>query len=140
MADYVAQEALGDPPSASAGGVVSADKLLYVLQHSLGRDRHGRRPGGAREDYRNHFCASAGHADFVTCRDAVRRGLMRECAPREISGGDSIFTVTVAGVAYVDANSSPPPKLTRGQARYKAFLRADCGLSFGEWLRAGGRS
>lgn len=115
---------------------MSEDKLLHVLQHSLGRDRYGRRPEGARDDYRNHFCASEGHADFETCRGAVARGLMREHAPREISGGDTIFTVTEAGVAYVDANSPPPPKLTRGQARYQAFLDADCGLSFGEWLRS----
>lgn len=115
---------------------MSEDQLLHVLQHSLRRDRYGQRPSGALEDYRNHFCASAGHADFEMCRGAVQRGLMREHAPLEISGGDSIFTVTEAGVAYVDANSPPLPKLTRGQARYRAFLSADSGLPFIEWLRS----
>lgn len=29
----------------------------------------------------------------------------------------------------------PMPKETRGRRRWKAFLHADCGLKFGEWLK-----
>jgi hypothetical protein len=34
------------------------------------------------------------------------------------------------------AESPQEPKLTRGQRRYRAFLRADYGLSFIDWLKA----
>ncbi|WP_437310096.1 hypothetical protein [Sorangium sp. So ce388] len=108
-------------------------QLLHVLQHALGRDERGKSPRGG--DYRNHFCAGEGHSDFTACRDAVTQGLMVEHPPRAISGGDYIFTVTDAGKAYVAANSPREPKLTRGQRRYRAWLDADCGVTFGEWLR-----
>lgn len=108
--------------------------ILHILQHALGRNQYGKNPDG-RADYRNHFCAGEGSADFAMCRDAVALGLMRECPPREISGGDYIFVVTDAGMAYIASNSQPEPKVTRGQQRYKRFLRTDPGLSFGEWLR-----
>lgn len=108
--------------------------LLHVLQHALGRDEHGKSRNG--RDYRNHFCAGDGSADFATCREAVAQGLMAEHPPRALSGGDYTFTVTDAGKAYVVANSPPEPKLTRGQRRYRAWLDADCGVSFGEWLGA----
>lgn len=115
-------------------------RILHVLQHALGRDEYGVsrsrhvEPG---EDYRNRYCAGPGHHSFDVCREAVAQGLMLEHPPRTISGGDHIFTVTDAGKAYIAANSPAPPKLTRGQVRYRRYLDADCGLSFGEWLRAG---
>lgn len=121
-----------------AGLREGAVSLLHVLQHALGRNQYGKsRDGG--EDYRNHFCAGEGHADFATCREAVAQGLMQEHAPREISGGDYIFTVTDAGKAHIAEHSPPEPKLTRGQARYRRWLAADCGMTFGEWLRADAR-
>lgn len=107
--------------------------LLGILQHALGRDQYGRGT-----DYRNHFCA--GGPDLVTCREAVAQGLMREHPASEISGGDPVFTVTDAGKAYVTANSPAPPKLSRGKQRYQEWQAsgaADCGLTFGEWLRSG---
>jgi hypothetical protein len=112
---------------------MSTKRLLHVLQHALGRDEHGRSNNG--RDYRNHFCAGGGHADFDTCRDAVAQGFMAEHSPRAISGGDYIFTVTEAGKAYVLANSPMPLKLTPGQRRYREYIDADCGVTFGEWLR-----
>lgn len=111
--------------------------ILHILQHALGRDQYGKNPDG-RPDYRNHFCADEGTADFAICRDAVSQGLMQEYPPNEISGGSHIFVVTETGKAYISSNSPPEPKLTRGQERYRRFLRADCGVSFGEWLRHGG--
>lgn len=111
--------------------------LLHVLQHVLGRDEYGRNPN-RRPDYRNHFCAGEGSADFDMCREAVSRGLMKEHPPREISGGDYIFVVTDAGKAYVVEHSPPEPKRTRAQDRYRRFLDADSGLSFREWLTMAG--
>lgn len=106
---------------------------LHILQHSLGLDEHGRgRP------YRNHFVAGKGHDDFDTCVDLVKRGLMERRRSTAITGGDDCFIVTYAGRAYVAEHSPLPPKLTRSQRRFQAFLDEDSGLSFGEWLRAGG--
>ncbi len=111
--------------------------MLHVLQHSLGRNEYGKSPRG-REDYRNHYCASEGHHSFAACREAVALGLMLERAPSDISGGDHVFTVTDAGRAYIAEHSPPEPKRSRGQDRYRRYLAADCGMSFIEWLRAGG--
>ena len=112
--------------------------ILHILQHALGRNEYGKNPN-RRADYRNHFCTGEGSADFALCRDAVAAGLMREHAPREISGGDYIFVVTDAGKAYIAKHSPPEPKRSRGQERYRRFIDADSGLSFGEWLVRGAR-
>lgn len=103
---------------------------LHVLRHSLGINQAGR-------SYRNHFCAGPGHHDYDTCSALVDRGFMQRHAARTISGGDEIFTVTAAGRQFVADNAPPPPKLTRGQRRYRAWLEADCGLEFGDWLKRG---
>lgn len=108
--------------------------LLQVLQHALGRDEYGRSRGG-RPDYRNHFCAGEGSADFAACREAVALELMVERAPNALSGGDYVFFVTDAGKAYVAGHSHAAPKLSSGQRRYRRYLEADTCLSFGEWLR-----
>lgn len=113
--------------------------MFHVLQHSLGRNQYGKNPNG-REDYRNHYCAGEGHHSFGACREAVTLGLMQEHPPREISGGAPIFTVTDAGRGYIAANSPPEPKRSRGKERYRRYLAADCGISFIEWIRAGGGS
>lgn len=103
---------------------------LGVLQHSLGVDKHGRG-----SQYRNHFVASEGHHDWADLLALVAAGLMTRRAGNELTGGADVFHVTESGKAAVAEHSPPPPKLTRGQRRYKAFLDADCGLTFGEWLR-----
>lgn len=109
--------------------------LLHILQHALGRDEYGRRPRGRSDDYRNHYTAGPGHHGFDLCREAVAAGLMREHAPRALSGGDHIFTVTIGGEAYIREHSPKPPKVSRSRARYLAFLSEDSGATFGEWLR-----
>jgi hypothetical protein len=60
---------------------------------------------------------------------------MVEHPPRDLFGSDSCFVVTDAGKGAVRCESPKPPKLTRGQKRYHEWLRLDCGLTFGEWLR-----
>ncbi len=110
--------------------------ILHILQHALGRDEYGKNPHG-RPDYRNHYCA--GGADLVACREAVSQGLMREHPPSEISGGDPVFTVTDKGKAHVDEHSPAPPRLTRGQDRYRRWLAGPADvMTFGEWLSRGG--
>jgi hypothetical protein len=41
---------------------MKATGILDVLQHALGRNRYGKAERG---EYRNHFCAGDGSADFV---------------------------------------------------------------------------
>lgn len=107
---------------------------LDILQHSLGVDQYGRG-----RQYRNHFVTGAGTTDFPHCMALVEAGLMTRRPGTAISGWDDVFTVTRAGVRAVAEHSPTPPKLTRSQRRYQEFLDADCGLKFGEWLRATSR-
>lgn len=101
---------------------------LQILQHSMGVDQYGQG-----QMYRNHFCA--GGDDVVTCRELVALGYMREYAPSEITGGDPWFRVESAGIQAMFIDSPKPPKLSRSQKRYRAFLHADTGESFGQWLK-----
>lgn len=109
---------------------------VEVLQHALGLSQEA--PGVdplARPMTRNYFCAHGGDRDAAVCEalaDAglfVRGGFCNE-------GADRFYHATDAGRAAALAALPPPPRLTRSQRRYRAFLRADSGLSFGEWLRA----
>ena len=109
-----------------------ADRL-EILQHALGLDGYGRRTRGT---FRNGFVTNAGGDDHVVCTELVEAGLMeRRPCNRELTGGGDFFSVTRAGERYVAENSPKPPKLTRSQSRYQAWLDADCGMKFGEWLR-----
>jgi len=101
-------------------------RQLEILQHALGVDRYGQG-----QMYRNHFCAGAD--DAPTCRDLVSAGLM-ETFTREWLPYYNC-TVTAKGKAAVLADSPKPPKLSRSQKRYRQFLKADTGESFGDWLK-----
>lgn len=103
-------------------------ELLQILQHSLGVDHYG---SGAQ--YRNYFCA--GGNDIALCRELVRAGYMIERSGCEASGGDPIFHVTESGKSLVATESPSPPKLTRGQRRYRAYLRSETGETFIEWMK-----
>ena len=61
---------------------------------------------------------------------------MEDCGPQSLAGGMHYFRVTVAGRDAMIAQSPKPPKLSVGQRRYREWQDADCGLSFGEWLKA----
>ncbi len=109
-------------------------KKLHILQHSLGLDQYGEG-----RQYRNHFVTGEECDNFQPCRELVAEGLMTERAGNELTGGDSVFIVTRAGVDFVSKNSPAKPpekKLTRSQRRYQEWLQSDCGLSFGEWIGA----
>jgi len=100
---------------------------LHILQHSLGLDKYGQG-----EMYRNHFCA--GGRDEMTCRELVALGYMQQHATTDWLPYFNC-SVTETGKAAVLAESPKPPKLTRSQRRYREFLHADTGGSFGEWLK-----
>lgn len=103
---------------------------LHILQHSLGVDKHGQG-----EQYRNHFCTGPGCDDFDRCTKLVAAGFMQTRGAVEVFGGLHTFTVTPGGIDAVALQSPVPPKLPRSKQRYRAWLRSDCGLSFGDWLR-----
>ncbi len=103
---------------------------LHILQHALGVDKYGRG-----NQFRRHFVTGPGSIDYPTCVDLVARGLMEKHRPSELTGGDDLFLVTPAGRDWMAANSPSPPKLTRGQRRYRRYLEAGSSLSFGEWLK-----
>ena len=106
------------------------DKSLHVLQHALGLDDYGQG-----EAYRNHYVCGPGHDGYELCMAHVEAGRMVRSEPREIFGGDYCFQVTEEGKAHVREKSPEPTKLTRAQKRYREWLRADCGMEFGEWLK-----
>lgn len=105
--------------------MITAEQL-HVLQHSLGVDKYGQG-----EMYRNHFCA--GGTDVPICVSLVALGFMETFTREHLPYYNC--AVTAAGKAAMLAESPKPPKLTRSQIRYRAFLSADTGGSFGEWLK-----
>jgi hypothetical protein len=105
-------------------------RQLEIIQHTLGVDQYGRFPRGGQ--YRNFFCA--GGADEVICRELVALGLMKQHATTEVYP-DFNCSVTDEGRVAMFKASPNPPKLSRSQKRYQAFLDADCGVTFGEWIK-----
>jgi hypothetical protein len=100
---------------------------LHVLQHSLGVDQFGQG-----KMCRNHFCA--GGADETACRELVAMGYMKNHPTTKMYPYYNC-SVTDEGKAAMLRESPAPPKLSRSQQRYRAFLHADTGCSFIEWLK-----
>lgn len=100
---------------------------LEILRHALGLDKLAQG-----EMYRNHFCA--GLDDEPDCRQLVRAGFMQE---HERTDWLPYYncSVTEAGKKAMFELSPKPPKPSRSQKRYRDFLDADSGISFGEWVR-----
>lgn len=72
-----------------------------------------------------------------TCLELVSLGLMSDTGPVEWCGGMNLFRVTAEGKEQMRLQSPQPPpekKLTPGERRYLDYIRADCGLSFREWM------
>ena len=111
---------------------MSRNEDLHILQHALGLDDYGQ--GHA---YRNRFVTTPSTVDWPLCMAHVEAGRMERRGPHELFGGEEsyCFVVTDAGRQYVKEHSPEPPRLSRSQRRYRAYLAADCGMPFGEWLR-----
>lgn len=98
---------------------------LHILQHSLGVDEFGR---GTM--YRNRYvCDSNPEMEAL-----VSLGFMVDRGAQPIAGGMHCYQVTAAGKVVMREQSPRPPKLTRSQLRYRAFLNADIGCTFIEYL------
>lgn len=121
------------------GGEVMTQRQLEIIQHALGCDEYGKtsyRSCTAHPDYfpyhRNHFCA--GQSDKSDCQALVELGYMKQ---HETTQWLPYFncSVTKAGIEAMKEQSPKPPKLTRSQKNYRAFLDADLDVTFREWLR-----
>jgi len=102
-------------------------RQLEILQHALGVDQYGRG-----RQYRNHFCAGAD--DETICRELVAFGYMQQHPTTQWLPYFNC-SVTDAGKAAMTRESPKPPKLTRGQRRYREWLRVADLISFGDWLK-----
>lgn len=99
---------------------------LHILQHSLGVDEYGRG-----DMYRNRYvCDPNAEMDAL-----VALGMMMDRGGQPIAGGMHCYQVTDAGKIAMRRESPRPPKLTRSQLRYRAFLNADIGCTFFEYLK-----
>ena len=49
--------------------------------------------------------------------------------------GSQVYKSHIIPKAVMLAESPKPPKLTRSQQRYRAYLKADTGGLFREWLK-----
>jgi hypothetical protein len=66
-------------------------KQIELARHALGL------PNKARRSYRNHFCASPGHDDYDDWMLMVESAMARKFRGNQITGGDDVFSLTVAG-------------------------------------------
>lgn len=100
---------------------------LQILQHALGVDQYGQG-----RQYRDHF--AAGGEDVQICQELIALGYMRQVATTAVFQ-DFNCRVTDEGKAAMLRESPKSPVLTRSQQRYRDFLAADSGVSFGTWMR-----
>lgn len=104
-------------------------RQLEILQHTLGLDKYGQG-----EMYRNHFCAGAG--DEVICRELIALGYMQQHPTTKWLPYFNC-SVTEEGKQAVLHESPKAPKLSRSKKRYRAFVNADSGMTFKEWIQRG---
>ncbi len=101
---------------------------MHILRHSLGI-----RDDWSGNEYRNYYATEQNcpELEALVMTGDMRRGNI-------IPGGLQCYHVTEIGRAKVlsarrDVDEEMS-KLSKSQRKYRAFLRADSGLSFIEWL------
>jgi hypothetical protein len=104
---------------------------LQILQHALGVNQYGETPKGFTQYTRNYF--AAGTRDEPICRELMALGYMQQHMKTELYPYLNC-TVTEAGKKAMRDESPKPPKLSRSKLRYLAWLDADCGMTFKEWI------
>jgi len=116
-----------------------SEQELHILQHSLGCDefgesatRHKDEGDGCFEYYRNRYVSDP--TDVLTAM--VGKRLLENLGPVAMYGGMNFYRVTAFGVGSMKQHSK---KLTPSKRRYRDYLNADSGMSFGEWLKRRGR-
>jgi hypothetical protein len=66
---------------------------IELARHALGL------PNKSRKSYRNHFVAGEGHTDYVAWCDMVEKGFARGRKGSQLTGGDPVFWLTIAGAS-----------------------------------------
>jgi hypothetical protein len=92
----------------------------------MGCDQYGR---GTM--YRNRYVSDPNPDLEWLCK----KGWLHDHGAYQEFGGMHYYSVTAPGVAAMKSASPLPPKLSRDQRRYQAFLAADSGMTFKEWLQ-----
>ena len=82
---------------------------------------------------RNWFGTGKGK-DATEFDDLVRGGMAIKRAAPSWSGDEVIYSLTRMGKKYLVDTTPEPPKTTRGQRRYRAYLNSESNESFIEWL------
>ena len=101
---------------------------LHILQHALGVNEYGQSSHRPNSDdfhgcYRNRFITDPTCPDGQQCQQLVILGHMHDHGSQRLAGGMHCYTVTDAGYDAMRAASPRPPKLTRSQRTYKAYLQ-----------------
>lgn len=105
--------------------------FYHLLHHTLGITDPNQF-----DSYRNFFEASDGHTDLPGLLELCKAELMIEGKSPSFCHQDSrTFYVTQKGREVAFETRPKPPKLTRGQRRYRTYLRSEVDQSFGEWLK-----
>lgn len=87
--------------------------------------------------YRNHFVTSKQTTDYQIIELLLEAGYMSEGRKLGfLPEDDSYYYVTDAGKKFVNEHTPTPERLTRSQRRYRAYLSADSGMKFGDWLKS----
>jgi hypothetical protein len=127
-----------EPKVRISDGFSISREQLTILRHAIGYDDNGgdRYPNARSDDERrNRFVTSPAHEDGKNCQRNVEQGWMADHGAQSMMGGDHYYTVTDEGKAVVRLHAPLKKKLSAAQERYRAWLRADCGPRFGEWLK-----
>jgi hypothetical protein len=111
-------------------------RQLEIIQHALGCNKYGMNdhPNVSHREpyYRNHFCA--GDRDEDDCKALVALGYMVQHKTTDWLPYYNC-SVTSKGIRAMLEESPRSPKLTRSQKRYRAWLDADCEMTFFEWMK-----
>jgi hypothetical protein len=106
---------------------------LNIMLHTLGLTDPCQE-----ESYRNFFTAGPKHTDTPAILKLIDKGLMKEVkSPSFLREGDQTFVVTEKGILIAREQRPRPPKLTRGQRRYRNYLDwtdIDMDLTFHKFL------
>ena len=113
------------------------ENKLSIIQHALGCDKYGQTEYRGRDEgdgcfsyYRNRYVTDPGVPEIEAL---IKDGLMEDLGPVKMYSGMHFYRVTKAGVEAMKAQS---PKLSRAERRYRDYLRADTGQSFGQWIKS----
>lgn len=103
---------------------------LDVLRHMLGLPDEWERPAAP---FRNHYASEPGDPQLEVLH---AMGLVERTGSRPAIFGDLVFYRATGDGRGAAIASVRRLRLTKGQRVYRAWLRYDFGISFGEFLKS----